>query len=200
MRTQAAWVGLGRRSLIFRRFREASLRMGASMRFMANGPGLAEGEESVLRVHQHWKTVLWPVLVLAATVVALLVLLLLLPRLAAAARLALGAIALIVVIVWTAVPLLRWRTTSYELTTRRLRLRTGVLTRSGRDFPLSRISDVSFAQSLPDRLLGCGRLVVESPGENGQLVLTEIPQVQLVQSTLFQLVEDEQARLAREQQ
>jgi uncharacterized membrane protein YdbT with pleckstrin-like domain len=167
---------------------------------MANGPGLAEGEESVLRVHQHWKTVLWPVLVLAATVVALLVLLLLLPRLAAAARLALGAIALIVVIVWTAVPLLRWRTTSYELTTRRLRLRTGVLTRSGRDFPLSRISDVSFAQSLLDRLLGCGRLVVESPGENGQLVLTEIPQVQLVQSTLFQLVEDEQARLAREQQ
>jgi hypothetical protein len=42
--------------------------------------------------------------------------------------------------------------------------------------------------------------VVESPGENGQLVLTEIPQVQLVQSTLFQLVEDEAGRLAREQQ
>src|SRR5258708_36994084 len=173
--------------------------MSASMRFMANGSGLADGEESVLRVHQHWKTVLWPVLVLAATVVALLVLLLFLPRLAAAARLALGAIALVVLIIWTAVPLLRWRTTSYELTTRRLRLRTGVLTRSGRDFPLSRISDVSFAQSLLDRLLGCGRLVVESPGENGQLVLTEIPHVQLVQSTLFQLVEDEQARLAREQ-
>jgi uncharacterized membrane protein YdbT with pleckstrin-like domain len=170
------------------------------MRFMSNGSGLADGEESVLRVHQHWKTVLWPVLVLAVTVVALLLLLLFLAGLAAAARLALGAIALIVIIIWTAVPLLRWRTTSYELTTRRLRLRTGVLTRSGRDFPLSRISDVSFAQSLLDRLLGCGRLVVESPGENGQLVLTEIPQVQLVQSTLFQLVEDEQDRLAREQQ
>ena len=167
---------------------------------MANGTGLADGEESVLKVHQHWKTVLVPVLVLAATVVALLVLLLFLPKLAATARLALGAIALIVVIIWTAVPLLRWRTTSYELTTRRLRLRTGVLNRSGRDFPLSRISDVSFAQSLLDRLLGCGRLVVESPGEHGQLVLTEIPQVQLVQSTLFQLVGDEQARLAREQQ
>jgi uncharacterized membrane protein YdbT with pleckstrin-like domain len=114
--------------------------MSASMRFMANGSGLAGGEESVLRVHQHWKTVLWPVLVLAATVVALLVLLLFLPTLAAAARLALGAIALIVVIIWTAVPLLRWRTTSYELTTRRLRLRTGILTRSGRDFPLSRMA------------------------------------------------------------
>src|SRR5260370_19634811 len=97
------------RSFIFEGFRGVSPRMSASMRFMANGSGLADGEESVLRVHQHWKTVLWRVLVLAATVVALLVLLLFLPRLAAAARLALGAIALIVLIIWTAVPLLRWR-------------------------------------------------------------------------------------------
>ena len=50
-----------------------------------------------------------------------------------------------------------------------------------------------------DRAFGCGRLIVESPGEHGELVLTEIPQVQDVQSTLFQLVGDEQARLAREQ-
>ena len=34
--------------------------------------------------------------------------------------------------------------TTYELTTRRLRLREGVLSRKGRDFPLLRISDVSF--------------------------------------------------------
>ena len=107
--------------------------------------------------------------------------------------------ALVVVIIFVAVPLLRWRTTSYELTNRRLRLRAGILSRTGRDFPLTRISDVSFAQGLLDRLLGCGRLVVESPGEHGQLVLTEIPHVQDVQATLFQLVEDEQDRLAREQ-
>jgi hypothetical protein len=48
-------------------------------------------------------------------------------------------------------------------------------------------------------VLGCGRLVVESPGERGQLILTEIPHVQAVQATLFQLVEDEQDRLSREQ-
>jgi uncharacterized membrane protein YdbT with pleckstrin-like domain len=109
-------------------------------------------------------------------------------------------VALVIDIVFVAIPLLRWRTTTYELTNRRLRLRAGLLTRTGRDFPLTRISDVSFAQGLLDRILGCGRLVVESPGEHGQLVLTEIPNVQGVQATLFQLVEDEQARLAREQQ
>ena len=83
---------------------------------------------------------------------------------------------------------------------RRLRLRAGIISRTGRDFPLSKISDVSFAQGLLDRMLGCGRLVVESPGERGQLVLTEIPHVQDVQATLFQLVENEQDRIAFEQQ
>jgi len=169
---------------------------------MANGSDLTEGEHLVLRLHQHWKTVLRPVLILALTVLVLLAVLIFIPsvRDAALARLVVGAVALVVAVTWSAMPLLRWRMTSYELTNRRLRLRTGVLTRTGRDFPLSKISDVSFAQGLLDRVLGCGRLVVESPGERGQLVLTEIPQVQYVQSTLFQLVEDEQARLAREQQ
>jgi uncharacterized membrane protein YdbT with pleckstrin-like domain len=169
---------------------------------MASAAGLSEGEHLVLRLHRHWKTVLMPLLVLAATVVALLVLLLVVPAVRdnAAGRLALGAVALVIDIVFVAIPLLRWRTTTYELTNRRLRLRAGLLTRTGRDFPLTRISDVSFAQGLLDRILGCGRLVVESPGEHGQLVLTEIPNVQGVQATLFQLVEDEQARLAREQQ
>jgi len=169
---------------------------------MASAAGFAEGEHLVLGLHPHWKTILRPVLILIATVVGALLLLLLVPaaRDTAAARLGVAAVATAVVLVFVAIPLLRWRTTSYELTTRRFRLRFGILSRTGRDFPLIRISDVSFEQGLLDRLLGCGRLVIESPGEHGQLVLTEIPRVQAVQATLFQLVEDEQARLAREQQ
>jgi uncharacterized membrane protein YdbT with pleckstrin-like domain len=110
-----------------------------------------------------------------------------------------AAVALVLIAAWFIVPLLRWRTTSYELTTRRLRLRSGIISRAGRDFPLIRISDVSFSHDLIDRLLGCGKLTVESAGEHGQLVLNAIPHVQRVQSTLFQLVEDEQARLARDE-
>jgi uncharacterized membrane protein YdbT with pleckstrin-like domain len=167
---------------------------------MAGPTGLSEGERVVLRLHQHWKTVLRPLLLFALIVAATLAVVILVPGLVLPARLAVGAAALIATIIWVVGPVLRWWTTSYELTTRRLRMRAGVLTRTGRDFPLSRISDVSFAQGLLDRVLGCGRLVVESPGEHGQLVLTEIPQVQRVQAVLFQLVEDEQERLAREQQ
>jgi len=169
----------------------------------AGEANLSEGERLVLKLHPHWKTLLRPVLVLAVIVAAALALLIFaLPHVhahAAIIRLGIGAVALVATMIWFVVPLLRWSTTSYELTTRRLRLRRGILSREGRDFPLIRISDVSFSHGLLDRILGCGRLVVESAGEHGQLVLTEIPRVADVQSTLFQLVEDEQARLAHEE-
>ena len=168
---------------------------------MAGDSSLTEGEEFVLQLHPHWKTLLRPFFILAVTLAAALALLILLPASAdpPVVRIIIGAIALLLSIVFFAVPIARWRTTSYELTTRRLRLRSGIVSRSGRDFPLIRISDVSFQHGLIDRLLGCGKLIVESAGEHGQLVLDEIPHVQRVQSTLFQLVEDEQSRLAREQ-
>lgn len=153
----------------------------------------------VLRLHPHWKTVLAPFLILALIVAAALVLLAFLPAAAdtAMVRLLIAVLAAAAAVIWCAVPLLRWRTTSYELTNRRLRLRSGIVTRTGRDFPLSRISDVSFSLGLVDRLVGSGRLVVESAGEHGELVLTEIPRVQEVQAELFQLVEDERTRLER---
>ena len=141
-----------------------------------------------------------PMVILIGLAIAAAVLLAVIPRgrLAGPERITVGALALIIAITFTLVPLLRWRTTTYELTTRRFRLRYGILSRTGRDFPLIRISDVSFSHGLIHRMLGCGRLVIESAGEHGQLVLNEIPGVAKVQATLFQLVEDEQARLARE--
>jgi uncharacterized membrane protein YdbT with pleckstrin-like domain len=166
-----------------------------------SGAGLAEGERSVLLLHPHWKVLLRPAFVLVLVAFAAAALLVVIPpgRYAGSGRIAVGVVALVAVAIWFAVPFLRWQTTTYELTTRRLRLRRGILTRSGRDFPLIRISDVSFSHGPIDRLLGCGQLVVESAGEHGQLVLTEIPQVEEVQATLFQLVEDEHARLGREE-
>jgi uncharacterized membrane protein YdbT with pleckstrin-like domain len=167
---------------------------------MASEDSLSQGERLVLRLHPHWKTLVRPVFVLAIIVAAVIAALILLPTGSSTAivRLVIGAVALVLAFIGFVIPVLRWRTTSYELTNRRLRLREGILSRSGRDFPLIRISDVSFSHGLIDRLLRCGKLIVESAGEHGQLVLTEIPRVEKVQAVLFQLVEDEQARLARE--
>jgi uncharacterized membrane protein YdbT with pleckstrin-like domain len=164
---------------------------------MADSGRLTDDEHSVLLVHPHWKTILRPVFLLIVTIAAALTLLIVIPSSSGAGyeRLAVGVVAVVVLVAWVLIPILNWRATTYELTNRRLRLRRGLVTRTGRDFPLLRISDVSFSHGLIDRLLGCGKLVVESAGEHGQLVLTEIPHVEHVQATLFQLVNDEQERL-----
>jgi len=161
---------------------------------------LTHGEELVLRLHPHAKIMVRPALLLLLIVAAAVTIMLVLPQSVAghgAIRLIVGLVALLAAVIWFGTPFLRWRTTIYEVTSRRLRLREGIISRSGRDFPLNRISDVSFSQGLIDRMFGCGRLIVESPGETGQLVLTEIPDVRRVQAVLFQLVGDEEARLGR---
>jgi uncharacterized membrane protein YdbT with pleckstrin-like domain len=160
---------------------------------------MAGDEQLVLRLHPHWKTLLPPLLLAVLVVAAALVALVLIPSGAAAAveRLVVAGIAILALMLWLMVPVLRWRTTTYELTTRRLKVRSGVVTRHGRDIPLARINDVSFEKGLLDRLLGSGRLVVESAGEHGQINLADIPRVEFVQATLFRLVEDEQRRLER---
>ena len=168
---------------------------------MARESSLTADEQPVLLLHPHWKTLIRPVLVAVLVVAVALIAVALIPpdSAAAASRLAVGVVAVLVLMVWLIVPVLRWRTTTYELTTRRLRTRFGIVTRRGRDIPLTRISDVSFEKGVLDRLLGAGRLVVESAGEHGQIVLKDIPHVEYVQATLFKLVEDEQQRLDRGQ-
>jgi uncharacterized membrane protein YdbT with pleckstrin-like domain len=168
---------------------------------MARESLLTAEEQPVLLLHPHWKTLIRPILLAVLVVAVALIAEVLIPGgpAAVAARGAVGAVVVLVLMVWLIVPFLRWRTTTYELTTRRLRTRYGVMTRRGRDIPLTRINDVSFEKGVLDRLLGAGRLVVESAGEHGQIVLRDIPHVEYVQATLFRLVEDEQRRLERDQ-
>jgi uncharacterized membrane protein YdbT with pleckstrin-like domain len=151
-------------------------------------------ERSVLILHPHWKVLVGPVflgLLVLAAAIAVGVAIPAGPD-ARPERLADLVVAVVLLLFVVARPLLRWKTTTYELTSGRLRVREGIVARRGRDIPLTRISDVSFTRSLLDRLVGAGRLVVESPGEHGQIVLTDIPQVERVQAILFDLVEQEQ--------
>jgi uncharacterized membrane protein YdbT with pleckstrin-like domain len=167
---------------------------------MSYDRSLAVGEASVEVLHRHWKTLLRPIGLAVVLIALVLVGEVLIPagKDAAVERLAVAVVAIVLLMWWLMYPYLVWRTTRYELTTKRLSLRTGIIARNGRDIPLSRITDVSFRKSVFDQLLGCGTLVVESAGEHGQIVLTEIPHVERVSATLFQLVEDERQRAARD--
>jgi uncharacterized membrane protein YdbT with pleckstrin-like domain len=85
---------------------------------------------------------------------------------------------LLVAIVWIAwaVLLLRliwkavnWAVDYFVITTERLLLTTGLLTRKVAMMPLSKVTDMSFRRSFAGRLLGYGELIVESAGQNQAL-------------------------------
>lgn len=153
---------------------------------------LADDEEVVLHLHPHWKVLIRPVLLFVLIVLAagfgvgFIA--------ADEARWAIVIVAALLIAYFTLRPFARWISTHFVLTTHRVLLREGMLARSGRDVPLARINDVSFEHSFFERLLGCGTLVVESAGERGQVVLRDIPQVEAVQSTLYQMVEEDSER------
>jgi uncharacterized membrane protein YdbT with pleckstrin-like domain len=163
---------------------------------MGHDRSLAVGEVPVAILHPHWKTLVGPIALTFLVVAVLLVGEVLIPggKWATAERLALAVVAIALLMWWLMYPVLVWRTTVYELTNRRMRLRDGILTRNGRDIPLSRVTDVSFRKGVLDRLLGSGTLIVESAGEHGELALTEIPHVERISAMLFQLVEEERQR------
>ncbi|MBO0802543.1 MAG: PH domain-containing protein [Nocardiopsaceae bacterium] len=169
---------------------------------MAHDDILTDGEEYVETLHPHWKILVRPVAVAVVVLAVLLVLEVIIPAGSAASieRLAVLVIAVVFLMWWLMLPLLRWRTTTYELTTLRVRVRTGILVRNGRDVPLSRIVNISYHTSLLDRMFGSGTVVLETAGEHGDLTLDEIPHVQRIQSMLFQLSEDERVHGDEESQ
>jgi uncharacterized membrane protein YdbT with pleckstrin-like domain len=83
----------------------------------------------------------------------------------------------LVIAVYSLWPFLKWYTTTYTFTDRRLTTHAGVITRTGHDIPLARISDVAYEKGLVDRFLGCGTLVVSDASEQGRIALRDVPRV-----------------------
>ena len=160
---------------------------------------LAEDEEVVSHLHPHWTTVFWPIVWLLLLVGAASFGSALVPRGPDQGvwRLVIVAAALLLALFRVAVPLLRWRTTHYVITTHRLLWRSGVLSRTGRDVPLARMTDVSYRQTLRQRAVGSGTVTVETAGEGGATVLVAVPDSESVQQLLNQLVEEDAERRGR---
>lgn len=97
------------------------------------------------------------------------------------------AVALTLVLIFGVWPWLNWLTSTYTVTNRRLITRTGVLTKTGHDIPLTRISDVSYEHSLLDRMFGCGTLVLQTSASD-PLHLNDIPKVEKVHVMLTDLL------------
>lgn len=103
---------------------------------------------------------------------------------------------LIVCALWLIGRYLKWITTNFAITSHRIIFRQGVLAKSGIEIPLDRVNNVNFSQSIFERVLGAGDLLIESGGEDGQSRFTDIRHPDRVQNLIHSQVEVAQQRRA----
>ncbi|MDQ3944817.1 MAG: PH domain-containing protein [Actinomycetota bacterium] len=95
---------------------------------------------------------------------------------------------------WLGARLARWATTHFVVTSDRIVYRTGVLSKHGRDIPLERVNDITSNQTLFERMIGAGDLLIESAGERGQQTFSDIPHPDHVQHEIYRQMEGNAAR------
>jgi len=83
-----------------------------------------------------------------------------------------------------------WVRTQYMLTTRRIGVRDGLLSRRERDALVRKVTDIRIEQGLVEQLLGCGTLIVESGGGRDKLVLRGMPYLQKTRDRLVTVVKN----------
>lgn len=94
-----------------------------------------------------------------------------------------------ILVAWgSLLPFTHWYLWTYTLTNKRIVEQKGILTRTGRVIPLSRINDVAFEKNLNDRILGCGTLIIHDASEQAGLLLNDIPRVEAFHRTVTNLV------------
>ena len=148
---------------------------------------LSEGEHVVLSVRTHVKALLGPLAVLIL-VVAAVISATILQEDTTVIAVEVAVVAVPVVIIWVVIPFLRWMTSTYTVTSRRLITRHGILTRTGRDIPLFRINDGAYEKGLLDRILGCGTLMISDATEKAGVVLPDVPKIEQVHLQITDLL------------
>jgi membrane protein YdbS with pleckstrin-like domain len=148
---------------------------------------MIDGEQTVATTRTHVKVLFVPVIILLAVGAAG-------GYLAASvgtgvARWIVIAVAVVLALWGAVLPFVRWFLWTYTLTNKRIVEQKGILTRTGRVIPLSRINDVAFEKNLNDRILGCGTLVIHDASEQAGLELRDIPHIEDLHRTVTGLVD-----------
>lgn len=158
---------------------------------------LAPGEVIKFETRPHWRALFVPGLIFLATVIGLV---LLLSWIASTLpgrewlRWIFMAGGLVIIILWAVVPFLRWITTDYVFTDRRIIVRSGIISRQGKDIPLSKVNNVSFEVPPMGRVLNYGALLIQSAGENDGLTVKDVPDVEQIQRSIYEYIEADERR------
>ena len=155
---------------------------------------LTSGEQIVREFHPHWKVLILPFL---STILAGVAVYLILDRVGddegqimnGTVRLVLLGVVLILWLVYAVGRFINWRFTQYVLTNERMIVRSGIVSKHGKEIPLENINDVGFSQGILERLLRYGDVLIESAGEHGQSVLGDIPDPEGFHTELYRVRE-----------
>lgn len=152
---------------------------------------LNEREDVVLDLHPHWWFFAPPLLALIAAI--------------AVGGLALAAsdaawvqipagLLILGFLVWFGIRYSRWITTNFVVTTDRLIYRHGVLAKHGIEIPLDRVNTVFFRQSIFERIVRSGDLVIESASETGRQAFSNVRNPSAVQNEIYRQIEANENR------
>ena len=104
---------------------------------------------------------------------------------------------LLAILFFSVAPVLGWMFTRFVLTTDRIITRRGVLAKHSKEIPLERINDISFSQTVFERMVGAGDLLIESAGERGQERIEDVRKPEEVQRRIYEMSEDNSNRMMR---
>ncbi len=159
---------------------------------------LNANETIALDMHPHWWYFAEPAWSLFGSIV-LGIIVLTQTDAGTGARKGVGTLALVLLVgtaIWLVIRYLKWLTTNFVITSNRLIFRQGVIGKSGVEIPLERVNNVNFNQSVFERILGAGDLLIESGGEDGQQRFTDIRRPAQVQNLIHAQMEGHYQRRA----
>lgn len=156
---------------------------------LTDGYAVPPAERVVARLRQHARRMVWPsiALILICGVAAYLGSLL-----GGWLEIAVWAGAAVLTVLAFVLPLGRWLTTRYTITTRRLIIRTGLLSHERRELLHSRGYTVTLRKSWLQSMFRSGTIVIGSMDQKTIARLNDVPHAQLVTEALHDLMESSQ--------
>ena len=149
---------------------------------------LIEGEELVLDTRPHWVALVGPVLVTLLVIAGWIVALIYAPADGTGRTVVLYGSLIVGVSIQLSYPVrafAAWATSNFAVTTDRIIHREGFIAKRTMEIPLEAINDIRFHQSVFERLVGAGDLIIQSASEFGRNVFANISDPEGVQRTIY---------------
>jgi len=159
---------------------------------------LIDGEELVLDLRPHWVALVGPIAVTFLVIVGWILAFLYAPDDGSGRSAVIWgslAIGLLILIWYPLRAFIAWATSNFAVTSDRIIHREGFLAKNTMEIPLEAINDIRFQQSLFERVVGAGDLVIQSASEFGRNVFANVRNPEHVQRTIYEQGERNKERM-----